>query len=216
MDSQSSGVLRNGETHFRQYLIDTLIADFQVLQRHNWISNQSFDTLLQYLQFEKTAPSAAFNGVSPSAAGSGVPFGSAIENKGSDVQFGILTFKSYNTKRLNTTDIRVKDASAQPSAVEAAAPPQHFLSQQHQQLNPPARLQLTAAPTRILIAISEFASDEDGDLSLAIGDEIELLEEVDANWYRGRTAQGAEGIFPKSFVKDLRSFSTAPPPLPRR
>ncbi|KAJ3169244.1 hypothetical protein HDU88_001041 [Geranomyces variabilis] len=203
MDSQSSGVLRNGETHFRQYLIDTLIADFQVLQRHNWISNQSFDTMLQYLQFEKTSPSAAFNGVSPSAAGAGVPLTTVIENKGSDVQMGILTFKSYNTKRQNTTDIRVKDAA---TAAAPSAPQQQFVPQQPHHAPPiPARLlQLTAAPTRILIAISEFASDEDGDLSLAIGDEIELLEEVDANWYRGRTAQGAEGIFPKSFVKDLR------------
>ena len=49
-------------------------------------------------------------------------------------------------------------------------------------------------------ALFEFQGETDNELSFAAGDVIELQEEVDADWMRGRLGS-KEGIFPSSFVE---------------
>ena len=49
-------------------------------------------------------------------------------------------------------------------------------------------------------ALFEFEGEGDGELSFVRGDVISILEEVDADWTRGRLGD-KEGIFPKSFVE---------------
>ncbi|KAJ3098720.1 hypothetical protein HDU97_003779 [Phlyctochytrium planicorne] len=56
------------------------------------------------------------------------------------------------------------------------------------------------SPTRTVVAIDDYRSDVDGDLTFRQGEQIEILEDVDENWYRGRLGR-REGIFPKSYVK---------------
>ncbi|KAI8918552.1 SH3 domain-containing protein [Powellomyces hirtus] len=192
-----NGVLTGGETYFRNYLIDALVGDLQALQQHAWLSNSDFDTLIQYLQFEKTSPSQAFNGVSPSAAGSGVPLTTIPENHGTDMEVGIFQMKTYNVERVNAgiTDLRVQ----QPPAANAL---------------PPSYDNSNEAHSRIVLAISEFQTSEEGDLPFQVGQRIEIVEDVDSNWYRGQY-DGRKGIFPKSFVEELK-VSARPPQLPRR
>ncbi|KAI8836851.1 hypothetical protein BC829DRAFT_51088 [Chytridium lagenaria] len=57
----------------------------------------------------------------------------------------------------------------------------------------------TSGSVTSVVAVSDFLSDMDGDLSFRLGDSIEIIEDVDENWYRGRLGR-KEGIFPKSYV----------------
>ena len=49
------------------------------------------------------------------------------------------------------------------------------------------------------MALYPFSAAGAGELSIAEGDHIELLERVDADWLKGRLG-GSEGIFPAGFV----------------
>lgn len=57
------------------------------------------------------------------------------------------------------------------------------------------------------VAIYSFHADGSGELSISEGDQVELLERVDAAWMRGRLG-GKEGIFPADFVDVI----VEPPP----
>jgi hypothetical protein len=66
---------------------------------------------------------------------------------------------------------------------------------------PPSIPSLASKPKRVpkYTAVRAFGGDQDGDLPLKIGDLVLVLEEVDANWFRGESC-GLTGIFPKNFV----------------
>lgn len=73
-------------------------------------------------------------------------------------------------------------------------------------------------------AVFDFEGQGDNELSFAPGDMIDTLEEVDADWMRGRIGM-REGIFPKSFVEviseipsssQIRKISQAKPTTPGR
>ena len=49
-------------------------------------------------------------------------------------------------------------------------------------------------------AIYDFKPQEDTDLPLRVGDKIEVLEKLSADWYRGR-CNGRVGTFPANYVK---------------
>ncbi|KAJ3022911.1 hypothetical protein HKX48_004955 [Thoreauomyces humboldtii] len=175
--------LANGEFHFRDHLLDSLMADLTTLQRHAWISNQHFDILLQRVTFEKVSPGDALAGLAPASAGAGVPLSSIQEdaaNEGTDLKLGIITLKSYNSDR------RAKKAAILPRNIEHL--PAYTPSQ---------------GSGRIAIVTADFQSGEEGDLPLRMGQKVDILEEIDENWYRGRCA-GAEGIFPKGFIKEVK------------
>ncbi|KAJ3280346.1 hypothetical protein HDU76_009204 [Blyttiomyces sp. JEL0837] len=53
---------------------------------------------------------------------------------------------------------------------------------------------------RVVVAIADFGSTEDGDLPFKMGDLITVLEEVDENWYKGEL-KNRQGIFPKNYVQ---------------
>ncbi|KAI9208377.1 uncharacterized protein BJ171DRAFT_596153 [Polychytrium aggregatum] len=65
------------------------------------------------------------------------------------------------------------------------------------------------------VGISEFISDEPGDLSFREGDVIEVIEEVDENWCEGR-CRGKEGLFPVTYCRKEHRGSSGPPKLPYR
>ena len=50
------------------------------------------------------------------------------------------------------------------------------------------------------MALYEFPASGADELSLAVGDVVELLARVGAEWLRGRL-WGQEGIFPRDFVE---------------
>ena len=49
------------------------------------------------------------------------------------------------------------------------------------------------------IAVLDFSSKVAGDIHFKAGDRVEILDDVDREWYRGRKGDQI-GIFPKSFV----------------
>ena len=49
------------------------------------------------------------------------------------------------------------------------------------------------------MATFSFSSEGPGELSISVGDRIELVERVDKDWLKGRL-KGQEGIFPAGFV----------------
>jgi len=51
-----------------------------------------------------------------------------------------------------------------------------------------------------VVAIFPFASSEDGDLPFNTGDSIEVLDEDDSGWWKGRIGS-KEGIFPGNYTK---------------
>ena len=58
------------------------------------------------------------------------------------------------------------------------------------------------------MALYPFSAAGEGELSIAEGDRIELLERVDADWLRGRLG-GSEGIFPAEFVNVVEDLPPA-------
>lgn len=50
------------------------------------------------------------------------------------------------------------------------------------------------------MAVYQFAAASADELSLSVGDTVELLERVGAEWLKGRL-RGKEGIFPSQFVE---------------
>ena len=73
---------------------------------------------------------------------------------------------------------------------------------------PPARpTSLRAAPSEaaprvpVAVALYDCAADADGDLAFEAGDLIDVLDDSDADWWRGRVAGGAPGTFPANYVR---------------
>ena len=48
----------------------------------------------------------------------------------------------------------------------------------------------------------DFKSESDEELGFRKGDEVEILEELDENWWKGRL-DGREGLFPATYVQIL-------------
>ncbi|XP_017489719.1 PREDICTED: probable serine/threonine-protein kinase mkcB [Rhagoletis zephyria] len=50
------------------------------------------------------------------------------------------------------------------------------------------------------VALYDFEGIEEGDLNFRENEKIYLLEQMSAEWYRGRTRSGCEGIFPVNYI----------------
>lgn len=61
-------------------------------------------------------------------------------------------------------------------------------------------------------ALHDFSPEGPGELALSAGDVVNMVEQVDSEWYKG-SCRGSTGYFPVSFVKVL---SDSPKPLPER
>ncbi|KAJ1556096.1 hypothetical protein HK405_007254 [Cladochytrium tenue] len=55
------------------YLLDSTVSELETFLKNGWITTQSFDIMVQQLQFEKTQPAAAREGRSVVQAAAGVP-----------------------------------------------------------------------------------------------------------------------------------------------
>ncbi|RKO87580.1 SH3 domain-containing protein [Blyttiomyces helicus] len=183
--------LSTAERIYRHYLIDQIIDDLNVMQKHNFLPAPAFgeapsrcrlvsfgcigegsvDTVVQQLSFEKTNPVAAREGQNAAGSAVGVPI-AHIEEDPSVMQLG---------------PFRLKKAGAESSGGGGATP---ILKQ--------------------VVAVSDFGPGEPGDLEFRVGDVIDIIQDVDANWYRGRL-HGQEGILPKTYVE-----ARGAPPPPQR
>ncbi|KAL4988308.1 SH3 domain-containing protein [Aspergillus falconensis] len=83
--------------------------------------------------------------------------------------------------------------------------------QQHYASPPPAYPQ---APTVLSVASALYAytPTDAGDLALQPNDRIQVLEHMNADWWRGRNERtNLEGIFPRSYVNVLDEKAVVPP-----
>ncbi|KAI8808284.1 SH3 domain-containing protein [Cladochytrium replicatum] len=70
-DGQLAGQTR-GEKAYREYLIDTVVRELTYLQKRKWISDASFDTMVQQLNLDRDQPHLAYGrsrAPQPAAAG---------------------------------------------------------------------------------------------------------------------------------------------------
>ncbi|KAJ3354613.1 Signal transducing adapter molecule 2 [Entophlyctis luteolus] len=88
-----------------------------------------------------------------------------------------------------------KDPAVQALALNAAKDQARTFGSQLQAGAPKAKTQ------KKVVGTADFDPVESGDLSVRVGDLITVLDEVDANWYRGSSARGT-GIFPKNYVQE--------------
>lgn len=66
-------------------------------------------------------------------------------------------------------------------------------------------------PNGMARCLHDFSGETEDDLPMTAGDEVELLEEIDADWLKGRL-NAREGIFPREFVEIIHP---APPAAKR-
>ena len=64
-------------------------------------------------------------------------------------------------------------------------------------------------PDEFCVAVYAFAGEAEGDLTLQVGDRVQVLEHVDDDWLRGAVAD-RQGVFPRAFVQMCSSDSTSP------
>ncbi|CAI7590015.1 unnamed protein product [Penicillium palitans] len=79
---------------------------------------------------------------------------------------------------------------------------------------PPAYPQV-APVVRVAVAVYEYHASDAGDLNLKPQDRIQIIEEMNKDWWRGRNERtGEEGIFPQSYVNVVNEKAglSSPPP----
>jgi LAS seventeen-binding protein 1/2 len=94
-----------------------------------------------------------------------------------------------------------------PTPVPAPAPPAYASTPQPPP--PPVAPILTYA-----VALYAYSASDAGDLALLAGDRIAVTEYMNAEWWKGKSERtGAEGIFPRSYVRveEKRDFGPPPP-----
>ncbi|KAL4897718.1 SH3 domain-containing protein [Aspergillus ambiguus] len=87
--------------------------------------------------------------------------------------------------------------------------------QQYPSPPPPAYPQVPSVLS-VASALYAYTPTDPGDLALQPHDRIQVLEHMNADWWRGRNERtNLEGIFPRSYVNVIDEKSaTAPPPPP--
>ncbi|CAI7577660.1 unnamed protein product [Penicillium glandicola] len=79
---------------------------------------------------------------------------------------------------------------------------------------PPAYPQVPPA-LGVAVAVYEYHASDAGDLNLKPQDRIQIIEEMNKDWWRGRNERtGEEGIFPQSYVNVVNEKAglSSPPP----
>ncbi|PYH89841.1 SH3-domain-containing protein [Aspergillus ellipticus CBS 707.79] len=105
------------------------------------------------------------------------------------------------TNQFANTSLNEKAAYQQP-------PPQQYPS-----VPPPAYPQAPPALS-VASALYAYTPTDPGDLALQPNDRIQVLEHMNADWWRGRNERtNLEGIFPRSYVNvlDQKALSSPPP-----
>lgn len=64
-------------------------------------------------------------------------------------------------------------------------------------------------------ALYDYAAQDPTDLALFKGDQIEIIEKLNNDWWKGRGPSGAEGIFPANYVKEVSNTPYGAPVLNR-
>ena len=67
---------------------------------------------------------------------------------------------------------------------------------------PPSLPGAAAAAVLIVKALFDHEGEDEDELNFAIGDVIEVIDQSDEGWWRGRF-NGAEGLFPANYVEKL-------------
>lgn len=105
---------------------------------------------------------------------------------------GIVNRDEFETM-VEVLSTKTREAKRKQSEVSLQAP---SLTESRPSISEPA--------TRILEAKYEFNGTESSDLSLKPGMRIELYEELNNDWWRGRSVDtGREGIFPSNYVVEV-------------
>jgi len=109
------------------------------------------------------------------------------------------------SQQVNTTpkEEKVQKVDSSPVIVQ-----QPVIVQPTQQ--PVHQAQQTASTGKTLVSLYSYDATEAGELTFAEGDIIVLLEENDSGWWRGRLANGAEGLFPSNFVEEQGKPASQP------
>ncbi|KAJ3324048.1 hypothetical protein HDU76_013494, partial [Blyttiomyces sp. JEL0837] len=128
--------------------------------------------MVQALQFEKTNPAAAYEGRNPSVAAMGVAV--PQEKLKTMVAQYHAGFKKGGSS--NSVDDQGNSNMSRSGSISGASGRQYA------------------------VVIDDFVAEAEGDLELRRGETVEVLEDVDASWSRGRIGN-REGIFPKTFVE---------------
>ncbi|KAE8154033.1 SH3 domain-containing protein [Aspergillus avenaceus] len=104
------------------------------------------------------------------------------------------------TQQFANTSLNEKSGYHQP-------PPQHYPT-------PPPPAYAQAPPVlSVASALYAYTPTDPGDLALQPNDRIQVLEHMNADWWRGRNERtNMEGIFPRSYVNVIDTKSAAAPP----
>ncbi|KAF8484375.1 SH3 domain-containing protein [Gautieria morchelliformis] len=103
-------------------------------------------------------------------------------------------------------------AAAMPTPMASPSPTPTLVVPSPRRVAPPAPAPpySQAAQARSLWPYNE-TGQEPGDLSFMAGETIEILEETNADWWKGKNSRGQTGLFPSNYVEKVAPTSTGPP-----
>lgn len=110
--------------------------------------------------------------------------------------------KNARVDQAKPVETKVANVTVQP--VQVLCSHALFTCSAHPQSAPVVVSQpvVQAGPVRMLQALYSYDATEDGELTFVEGESITLLEENDSGWWKGRLANGSEGLFPSNFVEE--------------
>jgi len=177
--------------------IRTIKAELEYLCDASVISPQTLSDLLNRIP-EQTALHAPISvGAVPTAngaAGQLQPPTSPLSN-----------LNLQNGRSNGSLNEKSDNSYFQPPAPSPQPPPAYGSPRPQQEAGWPALCQATA--------LYAYTSNDAGDLELQPNDHVEVIEYMNAEWWKGRsTRTGQEGIFPRSYVKVAEDKGVPPNP----
>ncbi|CAG8532218.1 13156_t:CDS:10, partial [Dentiscutata heterogama] len=139
-------------------------------------------------------------GVRPGGIGSLISGGIPLKNKRNQ------SSKNDDTSTLKKTTSRSASEDSESTKDDKLASPPMVAKSPIPKLPPKKR----RTKQNIATVMYDYDAEEEGEISLKEGTTITILEKTEDGWWRGKNEQGETGIFPSTYVTEIKTTDASP------